>query len=130
MSQGIPSAFVINIDESGYCEWVDVQDLKVIVPCDYKSDEIEIPVDRNSKRASMITGICADGSSLIPVVVIPRKTIEVELFENGYTEDKVTIIVQENSFFDTFSFMKWANTNFFPYIEAQREYYNYKGEPS
>lgn len=103
LSQGIPSAFVINVDESGYCEWVD---------------EIEISVDRNSKRASMMAGICADGSSLIPGVVIPRKIIEVELFENGYTEDKVTIIHQEN----------WANTNFFPFIEAQREYYDYKGE--
>lgn len=29
---GIPSAFVINIDESGYCNWVDSNDIKMVVP--------------------------------------------------------------------------------------------------
>lgn len=46
----------------------------------------------------MIAGICADGNSLIPGVVIPWKIIEFELFDNGYTEDKETILYQENGF--------------------------------
>lgn len=55
--QSIPSAFAINIDESGYIEWVDSQDIKVIVPFEHESNEIKIPVDKNCKRASMIAGI-------------------------------------------------------------------------
>ena len=40
----------------------------------------------------------------------------------------ITIIHQENCFFDTFSNMEWANKNFFPFIEEQREYFEYHGE--
>ena len=91
LSLGIPSAFIINIDESGYCDWIDTNDTKVLVPFDFERNEIEIPVDRCSKRASMVAGICADGSHITNGFVIPRKTIETELYECGYTKEKVSI---------------------------------------
>lgn len=42
----IPSAFIINIDEAGYSEWVDAGKIKVIVPSSCISDEINIPLKR------------------------------------------------------------------------------------
>ena len=41
---GIPSAFIINIDEAGYSEWVDARNVKVIVPPEYENNEIKIPI--------------------------------------------------------------------------------------
>lgn len=41
--------FFLNIDESGYCDWVNANDIKVIVPLEYDHDEIVIPVNMCSK---------------------------------------------------------------------------------
>ena len=91
----IPAPFVINIDQSGFQEWADKRNLIVT------KDEIKIPVARATKRASILAGIAADGSTITPAVIVPHKTIEMELFENGYTPDKVMLAYQENGFFTT-----------------------------
>lgn len=76
----------------------------------------------------MVAGICADGSHITPGVVIPRKTIETELYECGYTKEKVSITFQENCFFDTNAFLIWVHAHFFPDIESKIAAFNYTGE--
>ena len=67
---------------------MDARNKKVIVPPEYENNEIKIPISRSAKRSSMVVGICADGTSIKPGLAIPRKTVELELMENGYTPDK------------------------------------------
>ncbi|KAH0799497.1 uncharacterized protein GO595_007692 [Histomonas meleagridis] len=88
---GIPPEFIINIDESGYQEWADARDLRCIVTIGYPNIAVRIPEDRTSKRATMLGGICADGSTIKPMIGLSRETIEKELLDHGYTPDKVHI---------------------------------------
>lgn len=125
---GIPAPLVLNVDETGCDEWVDSSDITVLIPSDCQDDNIKIPICRNSKRLSMIVEICADGSIITPGIVTPRKTIELELYESGYTPDKVYLDHQENGFFDTNCFVGWASTKLFPEIEMKRKFFNYGGE--
>lgn len=126
--QTIPSAFVINIDEAGFAEWQDSMCHSVIVPSCVNEDEVKLPVNRQGKRASLLAGICADGSTVIPAIVVPRKTVETELYESGYTRDKVCILYSESGFFSTELFDKWAFNYFFPEMLRKRETYDYQGE--
>ena len=71
----IPAPFVINIDQSGFQEWADKRNLVVVVPAEVTQDEIKIPVARTTKHASILAGIAADGSTITPAVIVPRKTI-------------------------------------------------------
>ena len=94
----IPAPFVINIDQSGFQEWADKRNLIVVVPADFTQDEIKIPVARTTKRASILAGIAADGSTITPAVIVPRKTIEMELFENGYTPIRLCLHIKRRAF--------------------------------
>mgnify|MGYP007040753456 CR=1 FL=1 len=85
----IPSAFIMNLDEAGFAEWQDSANVTVIVPSYVSDEDIKCPVDRQRKRASLLVAIAADGSVFTPSVVVPRKTIETELYELGYKPDKV-----------------------------------------
>lgn len=124
----IPSAFVFNIDEAGFSEWADSTKMTVLVPVDAKTEDTKIPIEREGKRASFLAGICADGSTLKPAIVVPRKTIELELYDQGYTPDKLCICSSDSGFFATEQFLTWAFECFFPEIRKKREEYKYKGE--
>ncbi len=127
-SRVIPSAFIFNIDEAGFAERTDSANISVVVPADAKEDEIKVPIDRQGKRASLLAGISADGDTLTPAIVVHRKTIETELFENGYTPEKVCICYSESGFFSTDLYLKCAYEYFFPEVEKKREKYKYTGE--
>lgn len=43
----------------------------------------------------MIVSICSDSSTISPGIVISQKTVELELYEAGYTSNKVYIDHQE-----------------------------------
>jgi hypothetical protein len=51
---GTPAAFVFNLDESGFQEWADRRESKVVVPSGFRDDSIMVPVDRNVKRSSLL----------------------------------------------------------------------------
>lgn len=86
-SRIIPSAFIFNIDEVGFAEWSDSAHISVVVPADAKEDEIKVPIDCQGKQASFLAGISANSDTLTPAITVPRKTIETELFENGYPDN-------------------------------------------
>ena len=126
--KNIPGEFIFNVDESGCSEWIDTQAIKVLVPSDFSNSSIKIPKDRNSKRASLVGCISADGEALKPMLIIPRKTIESELALYGYNSNVVSYAYQEYSFMISKIFEQWANEIFFPYVNEKRKKFNYNGE--
>ena len=77
---------------------------------------------------SLLAGICADGSTLIPSVAIPLKTIEEKLYDFEYTSEKVCYCYSESGFFSNDSFLTWAFEYFFNDVKQKRQKYNYSGE--
>ena len=126
-NERIPPQFVFNVDESGFQDFVDATDMILVIPSDCQENELVYPVNRNSKRATLIGCIAVDGSSLKPFVISTNKTIEKELTLWGYREETVTIISQENGFINAASFAYWADHVLFPEIRRRREKYSYKG---
>ena len=125
--EGVPAHFIFNADECGFDEWQDRRECHAIVPAEYASDSILVPVTRQSRRSTLLGCIAADGSSLQPFVVVTRKTISHELRLNGYTAEKVEIVHQENGFIDTLLFEQWAEEIFFREVERRREVLHYEG---
>lgn len=61
-------------------------------------------------------------------VAIQRKTIEEELYEFGYTSNKVCYCYSESGFFSSDSFLTWVFKYFFDEVEQKRQKYDYNGE--
>jgi hypothetical protein len=126
--KSIPRNFVFNMDESGIDEYVDQQNIFVLVPHTYKEKKIPIPVHRHVKRATLTACISLAGDSLKPFVILPRGTIDDELFYAGYTPDKVTFHHQVHSFMTKNIFELWMQTIFFPALDALRAKMKYAGQ--
>ena len=124
----IPPQFVFNVDESGFQAFVDAVTIPVIVPYDYNGNTAVFGVDRNTKRASLIGCIAADGSALKPMIIVPRKRLAANLKHYGYSEDVCGIISQESGFVNAAIFDYWATSVFFPEVQNRRLKYNYDGE--
>jgi hypothetical protein len=80
----------------------------VIVPTCYQGDEIPIPVDSAAQRNSLLIYIAADGTYLRPLLILPRKTIESELIEQGTNSELATMVHQEHGFILTVLFEDWC----------------------
>ena len=115
----LPANLVANLDDMGYAEYSDVNSMKIVIP--EWAKEGNIPMERMKKRITILHCIFADGSYLKPLIVVPRKTIEKELYDIGITPDKAMICYQENGFIDSISFLCWASNVFFPEIEKRLE---------
>ena len=124
----IPGEFIFNVDEAGCSEWTDTHVMRVLVPSGYDQKNIKIPRDRMAKRASLVGCICADGSVLKPMVILPRKTIEAEMQLYGYNKRNAAFAYQENSFMTMKIFEQWGEKIFFPHVDAKRKEMNYGGQ--
>jgi hypothetical protein len=122
---GLPST--LNLDETGHQDWADRKDIRVVVPVSYEGDSIYVPWDRSSKRASLLMYIAADGTFVEPMVIVPRLTVEQEVYEIGYDPDRIMLEHQENSFISTQLFDKWATEVFFPHVHDVRRRIGYGG---
>ena len=123
----IPPQFFFNIDESGFQQFVDARDVVLVVPSDAAEKEMCYSVNRNSKRATMIGCIAADGTALKPFVISPNRTVEKEIRTLGYRDDTVMIVSQENGFINAAIFAFWADMILFPEILRRRKAFNYTG---
>ena len=123
----IDDGFIYNIDETGFQDWTDRRDKRIIVPSDYELDSIPICVNRNSKRLTTVACINIDGSSLKPLIISERKTVEIELSQIGYSDNHFLIKFQENGFISTEIFNEWAYEIFFPDLMRKRIEKNYLG---
>jgi hypothetical protein len=88
----------------------------------YTEAEIQIPIDRGSKRSSLLVRIAADGTYLKPLLILPGKTIESELMEQGVNGDRCLIVHQENDFICTELFEQWRLEVFFPELDRRPEH--------
>ena len=122
-----PASLVFNLDESGFQEWTDRCKITVVVPISHLEERIEIPKDRSSKRSSLLVCIAADGTFLKPLIIITRKTAELEIFNVGYTPNRTILCYQENGFITTTLFEKWADEVFFPEVYQRRELLSFFG---
>jgi hypothetical protein len=126
--QDVPAAFIWNMDESGCSQWADKQEeYRVLVPDSYADDRILVPVDRHSKRSTLVGCISADGSVMRAMIIVDRVTMEADLDLYGYDEEKILVASQTNAFMTTVLFQKWAEEVFFPTIEDKRKRKDYQG---
>jgi hypothetical protein len=123
----VPACVIYNVDEVGFDSWVDATRTSVIVPADYQGDQIAMPVTRSDARATMVACIAANDRSLKPLIVIPRKSVEAELFECGFTPDCCAIHSQPNVFMTTALFEEWFLTIFIADTLDQRRRLGYAG---
>jgi hypothetical protein len=61
------------------------------------------------------------------MVIIQRKTYEVDLFEAGFAPGAVMIVHRERGFNDRTVFDSWAEKVLFPEIERRRAAHSYTG---
>jgi hypothetical protein len=111
---GAPSAAIYNIDETEFDTWVDASCLRVVVPVDFEDTAIPIRVTRNDRRTSYVACIVANSRTLKPFIVMPCKTIEIDLYEYGFMSDTCHILFQEHGFLTCEIFAEWAEAVFFP----------------
>ena len=123
----VPPCFVLNVDESGFIDFVDIKKHIVVLPADAPEDYV-FSIDRNYKRTTMVGCISLDGTRLKPLVVVPNKRIEKALILEGYGEENVVIYCQENGFINTEIFYYWAEEILLPEIERRRKLTGYTDE--
>jgi hypothetical protein len=123
-----PCDVIYNVDEMGFDEWVDVTKCSVVVPADYPAENIQCRLAGSiHEHPSMIVCTSASGRALKPILVLPRKSVERELFECGFTPAVVSLVWQENGFCTEMLFDEWCFTVFLPDVLAQRERLGYGG---
>lgn len=115
---GTPVSLIYNMDEAGEDEYVDSFSMMVIVPISYDKSTIPLPVRRQSKRSTLVHCICADGTYLKPLVIIPRKTVDSSTFKR-LNCNNLLIKHQEKGFANTDIIKIWLEQIFFPNIEKK-----------
>jgi hypothetical protein len=124
---GIPAHCVFNMDETGHQEWADRQQKTCIVPLSHEAAHVYFPVSRRGKRVTLIACIAQDGSFLRLTIIIPRKTVDDDLFLTELTSEKVTVVLQPNGFIDTALFDAWLLGTFLPELQQRHQSSDYNG---
>ena len=124
---GIPVGWCYNIDETGEQDFVDAQEISVVVPFETDIKDLKYPVSRNGKRSTLIHCICSDGSFLRPLFVLPRKTLDSEVFD-VITPGSAMFESTPTGFVNTEIFCKWMDGEFLPSIQMKREKTGYTGK--
>ena len=118
--------FFFNIDETGEDEFVDTHAVRVLVPATANSDSIKIPVSRRQKRFTIIHTICTDGTFMDMYMILPRVTIESDVF-TVIDKSSVRMIYQKNGFVTDAIFKDFWENWFLVQLRAKRKKYNYVG---
>ena len=123
----VPPSFIINVDESGFVEYIDERSEIVVVPIGVPDGTVK-SVNRSSKRSTMIGAISLDGTRLKPCIILTGKRYDKKLIVDGYGKQNVDVIHQENGFVNSSSFAYWADNILFPLIQERRKLTGYQGE--
>jgi hypothetical protein len=94
----------------------------------YAEAEIPILIDQGLKRSSLLLCIGADWTYLKPLLILPSKTIENELMEQGANGDRCLMVHQENGFVCTELYERWCLEVFFSELGSKREHFQYWGQ--
>jgi hypothetical protein len=68
--EDVRAAFICNADESGFQDFVDAREIRVIVPAHFDHDSMSVPGNQSEKRATMLAAESAHGFSLKPMIII------------------------------------------------------------
>jgi hypothetical protein len=124
---GLPTHFIFNTDEMGHQEWADRHEQTGFVPAYHVGDQVGYPVSCAGKRITLVACIAADGSSLKPLVIIPRKTIDDDFRLTGLTAEKVMTRSQSKGYVDVKIFETWLVAIFFAEVRERRDRVGYDG---
>ena len=122
---GVPAALVLNLDESGFQRFADAANETVIVSKGCQRPVHAVP--RDEKRATFLAAITASGRYLRPLMILPRLTIEAELFACGYSEDVVALASSSCGFITKNLFERYCAEVLVPYVRRTREKTDYNG---
>ena len=103
------------MDEAGQDEFVDSHSMNVIVPFSCTDATIKVPVRRKCKRSTLVHCICAYGTAMKPLLIIPRKTLDSILLKR-LTCNNVNINFQEKGYANTNLIKKWLEEIFLPTV--------------
>jgi hypothetical protein len=123
----VPPGFLLNIDETGMQEFVDAREQTIIVPIEFPKNSIFISKSRAQRRITLLGGIFGDGTTLKPLLIIPRATCDADLLKHGYDGSKVSIYCQENGFISSDIFDEWTESILIPEIRRRRDETGYIG---
>ena len=118
-----PSAFVYNVDESGFDKFADKKNCSIVVPNNINNTNWFHCVSRNEKRTTLIACVSADGGYVKPMVVA-RESIDMELFELGFTPDRVAYTRSSTGYITTEIFEEWITKVFIPHINCLKLQYD------
>lgn len=122
---GVPVGFIFNLDESGQNQYVDAPYMYIVVPEDKEISTY--PLNRATKRITLLHCISTDGSSCDPMIIVPRFTLDDEIFDE-ITTQSVLFRSQIKGFCTHELFTDWMINKFLPYLTYQRKKYNYTGK--
>ena len=122
----VPASFVFNLDESGFQRYVDQRHSTVIVP--KTCDMVHFPVSRREKRATFVAVVAADGTTVKPLIITPRLTIEAELLLAGYSEDIAVYAHSDKGFITEELFYRYIADVFVPEVCVKRCRLGYSGK--
>jgi hypothetical protein len=126
--EGVPRAFIYNVDETGCSDYADKREIRVLVPACCDATSVPVPIDRHAKRSTLTACIGADGFRMRPFVIVSRATAEKDLAYYGYDHHNVALASQENAFMTSSLFELWGETVFFPAVEERRRHFCYGGK--
>ena len=127
VSLGIPPAFISNVDEVGFGGTEPDRDVIVVVPSSHKCPTVPIANCLKAKHATMIGAITADGGTIKPLLVVQRKTVDMELRLAGYTPDRIRFSKSETGFITREIFCEWLRDCYLPDLLQKRQSYQYEG---
>lgn len=126
-----PACLIANLDEMGYQEYKDCPKQSIIVPSWVDEKTAQISVDKTKRRMTILKCIFGDGTSIPPLIIISRKTLDKELYDKGYTPDKCMFAYQNNGFITSDIFMIWAMKFLIPeFIRRVEELIKYNLDPN
>ena len=120
--------FCFNLDETGQDEKTDTHEIEVCVPVEVDPDLVMIPLERCSKRFSILHTISTDGTYFKPFIIVPRKTLEGDIYTIYDKEDISRIRYQEHGFMTEALFMEFMVNFFLPELQRKRDMFNYRGK--
>ena len=122
----ISCGFCYNLDESEIQRYTDARETLLVVPSNFPDKELTYPVYRAGKRITLLHCISTDGTYVKPLIVLPRKTVDDDVF-NYINPNSCRFCNQENGFLTAKLFKYWLFKSFFPDLEKKRDDYQYYG---
>ena len=116
----VPASFVFNMDETGINEYQNAKKKQVVVHNRFVGNKTHYPVARDTKHATVVACIAADGTAVQPLVIVTHRTVREALLRRCWTPDKVHFAHSERGFITHDLFIEWLRTTFIPNVEERR----------